>query len=70
LGKIRNHPGLSGLKSIPLTAESISAYDAILLVTDHDDLDYGLMAKHARLVIDTRNAFGARKITNPNIVKA
>lgn len=45
-----------GLKSQPLTPESVAAADAVLIITDHSAVDYGLIARHARLVIDTRNA--------------
>jgi len=48
-----------GMESVDLTAERIAAYDACVLVTDHAAFDYGLLARHARLVVDTRNAFRA-----------
>jgi UDP-N-acetyl-D-glucosamine dehydrogenase len=44
------------LKSIPLTAESLRAADCAVVVTDHSTVDYGLVARHARVVVDTRNA--------------
>jgi UDP-N-acetyl-D-glucosamine dehydrogenase len=55
------------LKSSPLTAESIASYDALVLATDHDAFDYELLAKHARLLVDTRG-----KYLDPatNVVKA
>lgn len=66
----REHAALAGLTSVALTAELIADHDAVLLVTDHDDLDYALMARHAGLIIDTRNAFGRRKLTGEHIQKA
>ena len=48
-----------GMESVDLTSERIAAYDACVLVTDHAAFDYGLLARHARLVVDTRNAFRA-----------
>lgn len=44
------------MASSPLTAHTLEAADAVLIVTDHDAVDYGLVGQHARLVIDTRNA--------------
>ena len=44
------------LKSVPLTPEVLSGTDCVLIVTDHSDVDYVLVARHARLVVDTRNA--------------
>ena len=45
-----------GLASVPLTPETLAAYDAVLIVTDHSAYDYESIARHARLVVDTRNA--------------
>lgn len=47
------------LASIGLTPDTIAGFDATVLVTDHTAFDYQLLAKHARLVVDTRNAFRA-----------
>lgn len=44
------------LESVKLTAEAIEGYDAIVIITDHERIDYELIAQHARLVIDSRNA--------------
>jgi UDP-N-acetyl-D-glucosamine dehydrogenase len=44
------------LKSVPLTAESLRAADCAIVVTDHSVVDYALVARHARVVVDTRNA--------------
>lgn len=52
----REHAALANRKSVPLTPETLSAYDAILISTDHDDVDYGAVVKHSKLVVDTRNA--------------
>jgi UDP-N-acetyl-D-glucosamine dehydrogenase len=30
--------------------------DCVLILTDHDAVDYGALAEHAVLVVDTRNA--------------
>ena len=45
------------LKSIELSPEIISYYDAVILVTDHDDFDYEMIIENAQLVIDTRGIF-------------
>jgi UDP-N-acetyl-D-glucosamine dehydrogenase len=41
--------------SVPLTAERLKAADCVMVVTDHTAMDYGLVKKHARLVVDTRH---------------
>jgi UDP-N-acetyl-D-glucosamine dehydrogenase len=35
---------------------SFSAFDAVVIVTNHDDIDYARMAREADLIVDTRNA--------------
>ncbi len=65
----RNHPRLAGRRSVPLTAATLAEFDAVLIATDHDGVDYALLAG-ARLAVDTRNAFAQRGLTGPNIFKA
>jgi UDP-N-acetyl-D-glucosamine dehydrogenase len=55
------------LSSLVLTAETVAGFDAVLLATDHDAFDYALLKRHARLIVDTRNAFPEPA---PNVVKA
>jgi UDP-N-acetyl-D-glucosamine dehydrogenase len=68
--KTRNHPALAGKKRIRLSRDSIAAYDAAVIVTDHDAIDYGLLGNYSRLIIDTRNAMQQRGIVSDRIVKA
>jgi UDP-N-acetyl-D-glucosamine dehydrogenase len=42
--------------SVPLTRETVAQADAVMIVTDHSGLDYGLIREHASLVVDTRHA--------------
>ena len=49
------------LTSTPLTAETLAAADCVVIVTDHSDVDYGLVARSARLVVDTRNALARQR---------
>ena len=44
-------------ESVELSPEALESYDAVVLATDHCAFDYELIARHARLVVDTRNAF-------------
>lgn len=48
-----------GMTSVELTAETLAACDAAILVTDHKAFDYALIAQHAPLLVDTRNALRA-----------
>lgn len=66
----REHAEFNGRASTPLSAESLADYDAVLISTDHDDVDYPMLAK-ARLVVDTRNAMASRGLGDcANLVKA
>lgn len=65
----REHAAFTGMKSVALTPETIAAQDAVIIVTDHDNVDYGMVAKHAKLVVDTRNALAGVE-SRDNIVKA
>ena len=45
-----------GLSSTPLNPEALKAHDAVLIVTDHTEVDYQMVVDHAPVVIDSRNA--------------
>ena len=68
--KSRQHASLTGRKSVALEADTLREYDAVLIATDHDVIDYKLIADNARLVIDTRNAFARRNLPLDRVVKA
>ncbi len=52
----RRHGGLTGERSVVLDAAGLAAVDLVVVATDHDAIDYALLATHGRLVVDTRNA--------------
>jgi len=58
------------LGSVPLTAAMVRDRDAVLIVTDHDAVDYTLVGAHAKLVIDSRNAMARAKHPTATIIKA
>jgi UDP-N-acetyl-D-glucosamine dehydrogenase len=45
-----------GLRSVALDEATLSAADAVLIATDHTTVDYAFVVRHARLVVDSRNA--------------
>lgn len=55
------------IESVPLEGENLREYDAVVLITDHDDFDYESIAKKASLILDCRGAFSTRRIEG-NIV--
>jgi UDP-N-acetyl-D-glucosamine dehydrogenase len=68
--RTREHAALAGRKSVPLDAGSVAGVDCVLIATDHDPVDYALIGKHAKLIVDTRNACARAGLTGANIVKA
>jgi len=44
------------IKSVVLSEKTLASKDAVLIATDHTAYDYKWIARHAALVIDTRNA--------------
>lgn len=66
----REHAEFKGRRSVALSADAVAVYDAVLISTDHDTVDYALLAAKARLIIDTRNVFAKKGLTNERVVKA
>ncbi len=64
--KLRKHD--FDMSSIELKKESLSQFDAALLVTDHDRFDYDLIREHSNLVVDTRGRYA--RSSHDNIVNA
>jgi UDP-N-acetyl-D-glucosamine dehydrogenase len=48
------------LESTPLTKESLGKADCVILATDHSVYDYDFILEHAKIIVDTRNAFVGR----------
>jgi UDP-N-acetyl-D-glucosamine dehydrogenase len=43
-------------RSVALTPEAVAAADCVMIVTDHSAVDYRMIQRNAKLVVDTRNA--------------
>ena len=56
-------------RSRPLTAKLVKSVDCAVLTTDHSAFDYPMIHKNARLIVDTRNAFGSRGMVSERIIK-
>jgi len=54
-----------GMESVPLDEETVASADLVLVVTDHSAVDYELVARHAHLVVDTRNCLPAAAKRSP-----
>jgi UDP-N-acetyl-D-glucosamine dehydrogenase len=58
------------LVSQPLSSEFLRAQDCVVIVTDHDGVDYAAVVENSRLVVDTRNATAGIDCPRCQIVKA
>jgi UDP-N-acetyl-D-glucosamine dehydrogenase len=43
------------LSSVPLTAETLRGADCVMIITDHNAVDYQLVKRHAKATVDTRH---------------
>jgi UDP-N-acetyl-D-glucosamine dehydrogenase len=66
----REHPKLAGRTSVAWEPKTVGEYDAVLIATDHDNVDYRALCESASLVVDTRNACSRAGIVSPKVVKA
>ncbi len=56
------HPIDAEVKRVDLSADELGAADAVVLVTDHDDIDYEMVKHHASYVFDARH-----RMIGPNV---
>ena len=54
--RTREHGHLAGERSLPLDRSMLASFQAALIVTDHDGVDYAALVAGVPLVVDTRNA--------------
>lgn len=68
--KQREHPELIDMPSISWNDHDFGQYDAAMVITDHDDIDYEFIAQKIPLIIDTRNIYTGAGPKKALIVKA
>jgi UDP-N-acetyl-D-glucosamine dehydrogenase len=68
--KTREHATLAGREAIAPEAVGAGNFDAALIATDHDDVDYEALVANVPLVIDTRNATKSIREHRDRVVKA
>jgi UDP-N-acetyl-D-glucosamine dehydrogenase len=59
-----------GMRSVELTPAALARYDCVLIATHHACYDWQMVADHARLVVDTRNALRDVRGPRDHIVRA
>ena len=48
---------------VPVTPETLESYDCVLVATHHAAFNWQMIAEHAPLIVDTRNAL--KDVTGP-----
>lgn len=66
----REHADFAGRRSVPLTESVVAGFDATVICTDHDAVDYRRVIDWSRLVIDTRNVCARHGLTSEHVIKA
>ncbi len=59
----------SAFQSVPLSPESLSAADCVVVITDHSTFDWEMIGQQARLIVDTRNALNGVSAGKARVVK-
>ena len=57
-------------RSVELTPDSLNSYDAVIVITNHACYDYDVILEKAKIIIDTRNAFGLKGQRDGKVWKA
>ena len=64
------HPGLMGRRGLGWAAALRAVWDAALIVTDHDGVDYAALRDRLPLVVDTRNSYARRGLDADGVLPA
>jgi UDP-N-acetyl-D-glucosamine dehydrogenase len=70
IGMTREHAQWAGKKSLPWTREIISAFDVVLIATNHRCINYQELADWAPCIVDTRNAMAPVRVDSAKVWKA
>ncbi len=57
------------LKAVEPTARELRAAHCVLVLADHPEFDYGALARHGRLIVDTRHSLQGDAVTRGRLVR-
>jgi UDP-N-acetyl-D-glucosamine dehydrogenase len=60
----REHSALAGMESVTFAPAVLATYDAAVVVTDHDRIDWQTLVDHAQLIVDTCNV--KKRVRDPD----
>ncbi|MGB4827935.1 MAG: nucleotide sugar dehydrogenase [Paracoccaceae bacterium] len=67
---MREYQQFLGKQSLPMAEIRTEDFDAVLIATDHDAMDYAALSGLGLPIIDTRNAMARRGLSMTNVTKA
>jgi len=70
IGPTREHQNWAGTRSVDCTPATLAASDCVVIATHHAAFDLQMLAAHASLIIDTRNAMASVTTQPGQVVKA
>ncbi|MEI7909924.1 MAG: nucleotide sugar dehydrogenase [Verrucomicrobiota bacterium] len=70
VGPTREHQNWAGTRSVAFTPATLAESDCVVIATHHAAFDLQLLAAHASLIIDTRNAMAGVATRPGQVVKA
>ena len=70
IGSTREHIAWKGFRSVAWNKATISKFDAVVICTAHEGVDYGELAAWAKCIIDSRNAMSKTKTKKGQVWKA
>jgi UDP-N-acetyl-D-glucosamine dehydrogenase len=66
----REHPQWTGLRSVSWNKEALGSYDAVIVATNHQVVNYQELADWTTCIVDTRNAMAGMKTKPGQVWKA
>ena len=58
----RHYPKLTNMKSRELDYKNLKKYNLVVLLTDHDYINYNLLKKYSKKIIDTRGRLNGKNV--------
>jgi len=66
----REYPHYAGRESVKWNEETVSSYDAVVIATNHDNINYRELANWSDCIVDTRNAMKDASQDSNKVFKA
>jgi UDP-N-acetyl-D-glucosamine dehydrogenase len=66
----REHPHWAGTRSVSWDGETVGGFDAVIIATNHAEIDYEELANWASCIVDTRNAMTGIETKDGQVWKA